>query len=363
MTSQVEITGKSGLKSPFKVGLVRIACLFLFTSGFISNVAFAQTAPELEQTEVLNTETPVSASQSPENAVVVEDALPQNLQPEELALPSAQALMPTKSIRKINRNSWNSATLTQSTGLSAASFYRSGGNANDRITVVQTETKAELRAIDVITAEDLLNVGGVSSQIDASIQTGSEYTSGVVDLGASVRGALFDLPTNNNINGSVFKLDDAQRLCLGTAQECSANETRRIDIGYAKNIVQENIIGLDLQLTPRAGLQFDEESKSALVGALVRIGDNLHEGSRRKSNAWYVFAGADAESVSYTPNSARRLTSGDFHLQNRVLDTQAGVGYRVGGADVAFTYFNRQTLSQTSDYNEDAAALSITWKR
>ncbi len=363
MTKWVEIVGKTPKKSAFKAGLVRSACLFLVTGGLMSSTAFAQSSPDASTTKPVNTDKPVSASPSLPSSIAANEALPHNLRPEELAAPLAQTLAPVKNKRKSNRNSWNTSTLTQTTGLSAASFFRSGQKTYDQIPVAQTSTEAELRAVDVLTAEDLLSGGDKSRRQSKTVQLGSEYADGVVDLGSSMRGALFNLPTNNNINGSVFKLDQAQRLCLGTVDECRANETRRIDIGYTKNIVQQNVIGLDLQLTPRAGLQFDEESKSALLGALVRIGDNLHEGSKRKSNAWYVFAGADAESVSYTPNSARRLTSGDFHLQNRVLDTQAGVGYRIGDTNLAFTYFNRQALSDNNDYNEDAAALSITWKR
>lgn len=348
MQYRVKITGESTTKRPLRASFVRGTCAFLFSNVLLAGTATAQTAPN-------NTDVPVAASPM---TLVDKETLPLNILPEELTVPTAQTLAPNKSQRKTSRNRWNANTLTQNTGLSAASFYR-----RDQITVKQTQTQAELRAVDVLTAEDLLNVSDPARQIGVGIRNSPDNRGSSADLGVSLRGALFDLPTNNNINGSVFKLDSAERLCLGTTLECSANETQRVDIGYAKNIVQENIIGLDLQLTPRAGLQFDEESKSALVGALVKIGDNLHEGSERKSNAWYVFAGADAESVSYTPNSARRLTSGNFHLQNRVLDTQAGVGYRIGDTNLAFTYFNRQALSDNNSYNEDAAALSITWKR
>ena len=351
MQNGVKITGKPTKKQPLRVVFMRGTCVFLLSSVLLEGTATAQTRGQ-------NSEVPVAASPSPKSIITGEEALPLNIQPEELAAPTAQTLAPTKPPKNTTRNRWNTNTLTQNTGLSAASFYRS-----DQITVKQTQTQAEPRAVDVLTAEDLLSVSDPNRQIGVGIRNTSDNRDSSANLGASLRGALFDLPTNNNINGSVFKLDSAKRLCLGTTLECSANETQRVDIGYTKNIVQENIIGLDLQITPRAGLQFDEESKSALVGALVKIGDNLHETSNRKSNAWYVFAGADAESVSYTPNSARRLTSGNFHLQNRVLDTQAGVGYRIGDTNLAFTYFNRQALSDNNSYNEDAAALSITWKR
>lgn len=354
-------TSKIG-KSVFKTGLVLSACaLFMLTPG-LSVTAFAQTSP-VSQVKIDAEDKPISATPSVNSGVEVKETLPQDLRPEELSTPTLQTL-PPRSIQTLNRNSWNAQTLTRSTGLSAASFNRAGMQ-NNLVRVKKTQMQAETRAIDILTAEDLLNLGDSDNIKIAAPKIGPTQDGAAINLGASVRGALFGLPTNDNINGSVFKLDLSERLCLGTAEECRANETRSIDIGYAPNISGGNIIGLDLQLTPRAGLRFDGESKSALVGALVRIGGNLHDGPEAKSNAWYVFAGADAEAVTYTPNSARRLTSGAFNLQNQVIvnDAQAGLGYRIGDADLALTYFKRQARGEDYKYNEDAAALSITWRR
>ena len=98
---------------------------------------------------------------------------------------------------------------------------------------------------------------------------------------------------------------------------------------------------------------------------MVEIGEDLREGSDFKNNTWYVFAGADAEALTYSPNSMDRLTSGQFHLQDRIIvgDAQAGVGYRIGDADVSLSYMRREATAEDFRFSEDAAALSFTWKR
>ena len=60
-----------------------------------------------------------------------------------------------------------------------------------------------------------------------------------------------------------------------------------------------------------------------------------------------------------------RLTSGQFHLQDRIIvgDAQAGLGYRIGNADLSLSYLRREASGEDFSFNEDAAALSFTWKR
>jgi len=60
-----------------------------------------------------------------------------------------------------------------------------------------------------------------------------------------------------------------------------------------------------------------------------------------------------------------RLTQGQFYLQDNIFvgDAQAGVGYRIGDADVSLSYMRREATSDDFNYSEDAAALSFTWKR
>lgn len=174
---------------------------------------------------------------------------------------------------------------------------------------------------------------------------------------------LLDLPAES-VGSTLFKLDLADTGCLTGANGClSRNET--LDLGYAKAFTSRSQSGLDLSLTPRAALRFNDESSSAVVGAVVEIGEDLRKGSDLDNNTWYFFAGADAEALTYSPNSVGRLTSGQFHLQDRIIvgDAQAGLGYRIGDADVSLSYMRREASAEDFSFTEDAAALSFTWKR
>jgi len=175
--------------------------------------------------------------------------------------------------------------------------------------------------------------------------------------------SILDLPAET-IGSSLFNLDLADTACLTGGEGClSRDET--LDLGYAKAFTSRSQRGLDLSLTPRAALRFNDESSSAVVGAVVEIGEDLRKGSNFDNNTWYFFAGADAEALTYSPNSVSRLTRGQFHLQDRIIvgDAQAGLGYRIGDADVSLSYMRREATAEDFSFKEDAAALSFTWKR
>ena len=158
--------------------------------------------------------------------------------------------------------------------------------------------------------------------------------------------------------------------CLVGEQNCLRDEAP-IDMGFSTSISKNSKKGLDLELVPTASMRFDDDSRSAVVGAVVRIGEDLRS-KHVASNTWYVFAGADAEALSYSPESAAALTRGEFGLSDRIIigDAQAGVGYRIGSADVSLGYFRREVSTLNGSLGtdgfsktEDAAALSFTWKR
>jgi hypothetical protein len=191
-----------------------------------------------------------------------------------------------------------------------------------------------------------------------------------VGFSSSLNGAIIDLPAES-VGSRLFDLDMSNLSCV-TGEKGCLRRTDMLDLGYSKSLTTKLDGKLDIQLTPRASVSFNDESSSAVVGALVRIGDDLREDSDLKSNTWYMFAGADAEAVTYAPGSVRRIASGDFHLQDRVIvgDAQAGVGYRIGEADLSLGYFRREVTSFGRELNsgsisfkEDAAALSFTWRR
>ena len=192
----------------------------------------------------------------------------------------------------------------------------------------------------------------------------------LVGLSSSIQGAIFDLPTEA-IGPAVFNLDTSDPACLTGGEHCLSNDDI-LDIGYKKSFTKNSVGGLDISLSPKASMRFNDEGSSAVVGALVKIGEDLREEPDLKANTWYMFAGADAEAVTYSPNSVGRLTHGDLHLQDKIIvgDSQAGVGYKIGDADVSVGYFRREVKSFGREinsggisYTEDAAALSFTWRR
>lgn len=193
---------------------------------------------------------------------------------------------------------------------------------------------------------------------------------GLIGLSPTLRGALVDLPADDT---SLFNLDFSDSGCFSDDRTCLSSEKDFPEIGYsAPSYLKLNSKGLDLELTPSAAMRFDDDSSSAVVGALLRIGDDLRKDSNFDNNTWYFFAGADAEALTYRPNSSSGLTRGNFNLQDRVIvgDAQAGVGYRIGDADLSFSYMRREVSGlgtknaiDDSSYKEDAATLSFTWRR
>lgn len=234
----------------------------------------------------------------------------------------------------------------------------------------QATKKYSLMAVLVLS----VTLGGVSTTAFAQDKEVSDTQSKTVvptdglnlNLGNSSIGnasTILDLPAES-VGSSLFKLDLANTDCLTGGEGCfSRDET--LDFGYAKAFTSRSQTGLDLSLTPRAALRFNDESSSAVVGAVVEIGEDLRKGSDLDNNTWYFFAGADAEALTYSPNSVGRLTSGQFHLQDRIIvgDAQAGLGYRIGDADVSLSYLRREATAEDFSFKEDAAALSFTWKR
>jgi len=185
--------------------------------------------------------------------------------------------------------------------------------------------------------------------------------------------SLSDLELAADTFGSqIFDLDLSQVGCLTGDERCLRSD-QELDMRYSKSLTTSLIKVVDIELTPTASVKFNDGSSSAVVGALVKIGDDLKGDEGFKSNTWYLFAGADAEAVTYAPNDIDRIGIGDFNLQDRVLvgDAKAGVGYRLNeSTDISLGYFRREVTSfgkedslQSSNFSEDAAALSFTWRR
>ena len=200
--------------------------------------------------------------------------------------------------------------------------------------------------------------------LSLNLNANSIDTSGNADDPFGINVPRIELPANA-VGSTLFKLDLSDTACLSGTATC-APRSERLGIGVTKPIsIRDKDDGIDLVLRPRANLRFNDDSSSALVGAVVEIGEDLRRGSDLPSKTWYLFAGADAEALTFSPDGLTKLNSGQFHLQDRIIvgDAQAGLGYRIGDADLSLSYMRREANAEGISYNEDAAALSFTWKR
>ncbi len=231
-------------------------------------------------------------------------------------------------------------------------------NGSDVAQLSESEVEAGLDGFD-------MNVN--SDAIDIIQNNAFEFG----EIRPSLKDVAMDLP-DESAGSKLLNLDFAPSACLTGDLACITPIENSLDMKYSTSFATKLDAGLDIELLPRASVRFDDDSRSALVGALVRIGDDLKDTSDFKNNTWYMFAGADAEAVTFAPNSVRRFTNGQFYLQDKVIvgDAQAGVGYRMGDADVSLGYirremtsFGREVNSGGVSFTEDAAALSFTWRR
>lgn len=229
----------------------------------------------------------------------------------------------------------------------------------------------------VLTACLCLGFGSSVSAQDKS-NAGAETLKATITTTQS-EGLNFNLPANSDfsaqagpqidfpldaVGSPVFKLDLTSPGCASGGEGCTRRDGS-LNLGLKDTFRRRSETGLDLSLTPRASMRFNDELSSTAVGAVIEIGEDLREGSDFKSNTWYFFAGADAEALTYSPNSISRVTAGQFNLQDRIIvgDAQAGLGYRIGDADVSLSYMRREASTEEFKFVEDAATLSFTWKR
>lgn len=125
--------------------------------------------------------------------------------------------------------------------------------------------------------------------------------------------------------------------------------------------------GLDVGVSPRAGVSLGQDGTSAQAGATVRFGQYLGALDNDRP-AWWFFAGADRQAVLYDPGQGFDMR-GALVMQPYAMvgDAQAGIAVRVGATDVSLAYVHRETEysmpQQSWDTSEGFAAFSLTWKR
>ncbi len=203
-------------------------------------------------------------------------------------------------------------------------------------------------------------------QLDLGRFNESPYLS----LSSTLDQALVPLPPQILSGADITRDFNAVR-CLAGQALCGP-QTDNVALNLTKAINADRPGGIDLQLIPRAALNFGDEHSSALVGAVVKIGQDLRDLDPNDKTSWYLFAGADAEALTYSSNGNSQVTRGQFNLQDKIIvgDAQAGFGYKIGDADISLAYIRRDVSSygrgvgeSSVSYTEDAAAISLTWRR
>lgn len=217
-------------------------------------------------------------------------------------------------------------------------------------------------------SSEQLSVTPVSSGLQFNLPTSTPNANILgqnLNLPDSGLGANLDLNLPTDVIGSgVFNLDVLDTACITGQGSCVAGGSRS-DLGLTTLLSTNPEKKLGITLRPRAALRVTDDGSSALVGGVVEFSKKSKSGAGLDNNTWYFFAGADAETVNYSNLNAADFTRDGFALQDRVFvgDAKAGLGYRIGGADLSLSYQRREATSDEFTYKEDAAALSFTWKR
>ena len=190
---------------------------------------------------------------------------------------------------------------------------------------------------------------------------------------------LVQTPSGGRLSVSLFDgrapdaalsvLSDSYADIAGSDLDPAGRSARRMTLRY------ENAFdspggpeGLDVGVSPRAGVSIGQDGPGAEAGATVRLGQYLDEGFGQDRPAWWFFAGADQQALMYDPGAGfdmrNALAMGPYAT---VGDAQAGIAARFGGADISFAYIQRETRyalpNESWETSEGFAAFSLTLRR
>lgn len=154
----------------------------------------------------------------------------------------------------------------------------------------------------------------------------------------------------------------------GYALAGDRDRPRRMTLRYEGSFDTPGQSGLDVGLSPRAGVSVGDYGPAAQAGATVRLGRFIGDDAGWSRPAWWLFAGADRQALLYSPGSGvtsfGAMTIAPYAM---VGDAQAGVAMRLGGADLSLAYVRRETTyslpAHSWDTNEGFAAFSLTLRR
>lgn len=126
--------------------------------------------------------------------------------------------------------------------------------------------------------------------------------------------------------------------------------------------------GLDVGVSPHAGVSFGDLGPAAQAGATVRLGQYLGERFGEERPAWWVFAGADSQALMINPGAGLNMRNAmAFEPYATVGDAQAGIAARFAGANLSLAYIQRETRyampTESWKTSEGFTALSLTLRR
>ncbi|MCH8489083.1 MAG: DUF2219 family protein [Oceanicaulis sp.] len=154
----------------------------------------------------------------------------------------------------------------------------------------------------------------------------------------------------------------------GYALAGARDRPRRMTLRYEGAFDTPGQSGLDIGLSPRAGVSVGDYGPAAQAGATVRLGRFIGADAGWSRPAWWLFAGADRQALLYDPGSGiSALGAMTIAPYAMVGDAQAGIAMRLGGADLSLAYIRRETTyslpAQSWDTDEGFAAFSLTLRR
>lgn len=189
-------------------------------------------------------------------------------------------------------------------------------------------------------------------------------------LASTPAGGRFTLSFLNGEDPSAMTLAFGEDYAeaAGYALAGERDRPRRMTLRYEGAFDAPGQSGLDIGLSPRAGVSVGDYGPAAQAGATVRLGQFIGQDAGWSRPAWWFFAGADRQALLYDPGSGfSRLGTMTVAPYAMVGDQQAGIAMRLGGADLSLAYVRRETTyslpAQSWDTEEGFAAFSLTLRR
>jgi len=246
---------------------------------------------------------------------------------------------------------------------------------------------AEAVSAPSLTAQSAFRAAAPEAAFGGAIEIPSEFTRDAAPLAAAdrrdvwiARGAATDRLTLETA-GELRRPDGAP---LPVAPgEAGVLEPEAYDLRYVRGFSAargRTASGLEVSLTPHAGLGVGSEGGSAEAGATLRIGRGLErlapDGAERfgERPRWYLYAAGSGRAVGY--NFARNrdgafARSGYSHDEGAFLgDASVGVAYRKGPVQTSFGLAYREISANgfrgvdgiDTDLDEGVVAFSLSIK-